>query len=523
MASRRPSRKKPRGRPAARRSRGRAMPQLEQRHLDLIGLGLVALAAFFAFVFYLGWDGGKVGEALADGFVFLFGGVGYLAPIALFARRRRARPAARCSRRVRPFKAGGVCLLAGADARPRRRLASGSGPDDPPRDGLVHETPTTSATTAARSARRSTGSRSTLFQEIGAHILFVFLFIAGVLLLTGASIAGHRSRATRESVRRRPRGACAAPPPSSPPWSPAAAPSAARAAGASRTRRAAARASSRSCAPRTSRRPSIEERARTTRSTSRSSRARSLDDRADGERGRRGHRARRPPSPSPKDARGADPAGQRCARRSPRPTTSTTRCPPRGLLKRSQRQPPKSTATPTSGSAASSSRRSATSASRRRSSARSPGPHVTRYELRLAPGHRRCRRSRSSRTTSPTRSPRPTSASSRRSPASRPSASRSRTRTARWCTSATSSRTRPTGWSPLTVWLGKDIAGKAIGTDLAKQPHVLVAGTTGSGKSGCVNAMLSSILLRATPERGAARAGRPEAGRAQPLRGRSRT
>ncbi|MDQ3936958.1 MAG: DNA translocase FtsK, partial [Actinomycetota bacterium] len=57
----------------------------------------------------------------------------------------------------------------------------------------------------------------------------------------------------------------------------------------------------------------------------------------------------------------------------------------------------------------------------------------------------------------------------------------------------------PGGWSPLTVWLGKDIAGKAIGTDLAKQPHVLVAGTTGSGKSGCVNAMLSSILLRATP------------------------
>jgi S-DNA-T family DNA segregation ATPase FtsK/SpoIIIE len=57
----------------------------------------------------------------------------------------------------------------------------------------------------------------------------------------------------------------------------------------------------------------------------------------------------------------------------------------------------------------------------------------------------------------------------------------------------------PDKWSPLTVWLGKDIAGKAIGTDLAKQPHVLVAGTTGSGKSGCVNAMLSSILLRATP------------------------
>jgi DNA segregation ATPase FtsK/SpoIIIE, S-DNA-T family len=57
----------------------------------------------------------------------------------------------------------------------------------------------------------------------------------------------------------------------------------------------------------------------------------------------------------------------------------------------------------------------------------------------------------------------------------------------------------PEGWSPLTVWLGKDIAGHAIGADLAKMPHLLVAGTTGAGKSACVNAMLSSILLRATP------------------------
>jgi DNA segregation ATPase FtsK/SpoIIIE, S-DNA-T family len=57
----------------------------------------------------------------------------------------------------------------------------------------------------------------------------------------------------------------------------------------------------------------------------------------------------------------------------------------------------------------------------------------------------------------------------------------------------------PADWSPLTVWLGKDIAGHAIGADLAKMPHLLVAGTTGAGKSACVNSMLSSILLRSTP------------------------
>jgi S-DNA-T family DNA segregation ATPase FtsK/SpoIIIE len=54
--------------------------------------------------------------------------------------------------------------------------------------------------------------------------------------------------------------------------------------------------------------------------------------------------------------------------------------------------------------------------------------------------------------------------------------------------------------SPLSVWLGKDISGASVWTDLARMPHVLIAGTTGSGKSGCINTILTSILLRSTPD-----------------------
>ena len=53
---------------------------------------------------------------------------------------------------------------------------------------------------------------------------------------------------------------------------------------------------------------------------------------------------------------------------------------------------------------------------------------------------------------------------------------------------------------PLSVAVGRDIEGKAVMVDLAKMPHILIAGQTGAGKSSCINSIMTSILMRATPD-----------------------
>ncbi len=193
-----------------KRRRGRAwwpeleLPQLEQRHWDLIGLGLVAFGVFFALVFYFGWSGGDVGEPLAEALLFLFGGMAYAAPIALFCSgtlivTQPMLPA------VHPLKAGAICLGAALTLG----LAAGSlglGPGHTPREGWLD--PSYLKEHGGLVGESLLWVSAKFFSVAGSHILFTFLLVAGVLLLTGASIAGvltaTRSAAltTGERVRR---------------------------------------------------------------------------------------------------------------------------------------------------------------------------------------------------------------------------------------------------------------------------------------------------------------------------------
>src|SRR4051812_23596407 len=195
------SRRKPPAKPVRRELPSFKVPQLDQHQLDLVGLGLVALAAFFAPVFYLGWDGGEVGEALASGFVFLLGGVAYLMPIALFGAGALIvlRPLLPT---LRPFRAGAICLLLALMLGLAGTLF-GIGSGDEARHGFFHPE-------YFRGHGGAIGEllyyvSSTLFSRFGSYLIFVFLLLAGVLLLTGASIAGviAATRAGMTGTRRR--------------------------------------------------------------------------------------------------------------------------------------------------------------------------------------------------------------------------------------------------------------------------------------------------------------------------------
>src|SRR5436190_4391725 len=164
-----------------------ALPPLEQRHMDVLGLALAALSIFFGLVFYLGWDGGKVGGAMGDGFVFLFGAVAYLLPVALFGWgtllvMRPMLPT------VKPFKTGSLLLLT-ALMLGLAAQTFGLGGSDPPRHGAFAQSAFFEHHGGVIGETLFWIAR-TLFSRAGAHILFVFLLVVGILFLSGATVSG---------------------------------------------------------------------------------------------------------------------------------------------------------------------------------------------------------------------------------------------------------------------------------------------------------------------------------------------
>src|SRR5215216_962514 len=455
------------------------VPVLEQRHWDLIGLGLVAFAAFFACVFYLDWAGGEVGEALAGAILFMLGGVGYAAPVLMFGAGaliviRPMVPA------LHPLKTGAACLVAAL----MLGLAAGSlglGPGATPRDGFLD----------AHYLEDHGGlvgeslfwASAKLFSTAGSHILFMFLLLAGVLLLTGASIAGIVT-ATRE----------------------AAATTTERVLRTSGT----ARPQYQPLPPITP--PEPEDREPVVRATHVEVPALDQDDEYEYE---DPDAEPEPPAPGsdrfggdePRDGSGGlTPDGAPAAELTPMgkkrsPVTESDdidyTLPKLSFLKRSsgaQKLDTKGIERVGSQLVEALSHFNVEA----RLIGTVGGPHVTRYELRLAPGIKMSKvaqlkddlayalAAEQVRILAPI-------------PGKQAVGVEVPNRVRKMVHLGDVFQDAPKGWSPLSVWLGKDIAGKAIGTDLAKQPHILIAGTTGSGKSGCVNAMLSSLLLRADP------------------------
>src|SRR4051794_35389114 len=461
--------------PRARRSSPVAwpsLPALEQRHLELIGLALVAAGVFFAGLIYLGWDGGRGGGWALDGLQRLIGAVHYLVPVTLVATGALVvlgpmLPA------VRPFRAGGLCLFGGLLVG----LAAGTlglGPGG----SAVHWD---AAWVRPRSGVVGEGlywAISSVLGVVGAHIVALFLFLAAVLLLTGASIAGV-IKATTTSVssttrdiraaaqRRRPREELAAVEVGEPRVSRVLEPSPLWE----------DEPVTEVVEPVTEPEPEPEPEA-----------PRLAEDPETDEPG---------VTRATVDPEKLTPQGRYRAEITDSPDFEWT-VPTTDFLKRSSEEAARPDTAGQEKVAAQLTEALGHFGVEARVIGKVAGPHITRYELRLAPGIKVGKVAQLKddlayalaaadiRILAPIPGKQAVGVEV-------PNARR------RIVHLGDVYQQPPADWSPLTVWLGKDVAGRAIGADLAKMPHLLVAGTTRARKSGCVNAMLSSILLRATP------------------------
>jgi S-DNA-T family DNA segregation ATPase FtsK/SpoIIIE len=483
-----PARRRPqtKAKPRARRSTPQwrvSLPTLEQRHYDVIGLGLVATAVFFAFLIYLGWDGGQAGNGAVEGLQVLIGAGHYIVPAALMAAGailvlRPVLPA------VRPFKAGAVCLFAALSlglAASTLGLGPGGGPISwepawvKPRGGVVGE--------------GLYWATSTALGDLGAHTIAIFLFTAAVLLLTGASVAGvvkatgdsisTTTREVRTAVQRR-RPATEelsalelGPPPR-------------------------ASAIARTFPEDDETPPDVLADAEDLEPTAEWPQPEELPEPEE-----EPHLAEDPETDEPGVARTMPtpeqltPQGRYRAEVTEAPDFEWT-IPDTAFLKRSSAEANRPDTAGQEKVAAQLTEALGHFGVEARVIGMVAGPHITRYELRLAPGIKVAKVAQLKddlayalaasdiRILAPIPGKQAVGVEV-------PNARRKIVHLGDVL------QETPEGWSPLTVWLGKDVAGRAIGADLAKMPHLLVAGTTGAGKSGCVNAMLASVLARATP------------------------
>jgi S-DNA-T family DNA segregation ATPase FtsK/SpoIIIE len=495
------SRSRARAKARARRSPLARLPQLRRpelapHQLDLLGLALVALGIFLAFVLYLGSAGGEIGGVAHDALLLLLGRVAFAVPAALavggvLVVARTLVPA------IRPLRLGALCLFAAvALALAAGTLGLGGGA---PGHGVWHESVLEARGGAVGEALY--WSSSHLVSSVGAHILAVFLFLAGLLLVSGVTIAGVVRAASetvvdtsRRASTRAPRSDVEAPgrpQPLAPPELD--------------TTRIVVRATHVEA-------PSLDGADRYPDLYGDEEAEQPLDfHAAHGEDGDEGETTEldavpeleleQPEEPGvtagPVDPADLTPQGRYRASITDDPAF-VWKVPDGRFLKRSTADQSR----PDTAGQEKTAARLVEALSHFGVGAKvvgmTAGPHITRYELRLAPGIKVGKVAQLkddlayalAATDVRILAPIP---GKQAVGVEVPNARR------RIVHLGDVFQQPPADWSPLTVWLGKDVAGRAIGVDLAKMPHLLVAGTTGAGKSAAINAMLSSLLLHADP------------------------
>jgi len=489
------------------------LPELDQRQRDVIGLGLIALGIFMGFILWGHWDGGGAGHGLAVGLGWTVGKARILAPIALIGGGgalllRPVWPA------LRPLRTGAICLTASITlALAAGTLGVSSGAGGVSSKGASWTSAFLQAHGGVVGEALYQGSHR-LVQNVGVDILVVFLFLVGVILLTGASLAS-AIRATGTGVADTTRMLKAHRPGHSPIEAPA--------------------------EPRSLHPPEPEPDELIVRATH--VEAPSLDGatgaltgaqepwesdlvgmETEGEAGESpggsfvndpetdedglvldgAEQATDEPSGVTRiDAEGVDPdqltpQGRLRGVITDDPDFVWELPPAERLLARSSADQTRPDTAGQERTASSLVEALGHFGVQSKVIGTVAGPHITRYELRLAPGTKVAKVAQLkddlayalAATDVRILAPIP---GKQAVGVEVPNAHR------RIVKLGDVFQAPPQDWSPLTVWLGKDVAGKAIGADLAKMPHLLVAGTTGAGKSGAINAMLSSVLLRATP------------------------